>query len=122
MNINLPEHQTKNQIKGSNPEPSLYNADKLINISAQAKILAWVILVISINFFVLALIKFLMDFFSGFGYGYTFRFDDLLFYLLSFFPTLIGLFLYVILRFVAESIFLFMDIEIDFRELSERRE
>jgi hypothetical protein len=121
MNVNSPESQNENQIKASNIEPSLYNADKLINISTQAKILAWFILVISIVLFVVATINFSMDYFYGSDYGYAPGFNDLAFYLASFFPALIGLFLYIILRFVAESIFLFMDIEINFREQSERQ-
>jgi hypothetical protein len=121
MNVNLPESHTENQIKGNNIESSLYNPDRLINISMQANILAWVILAISIVFFVVATINFWVDFFSNTNYGYAPGIRDLIFYLASFFPALMGLFLYVILRFVAEGIFLFMDIEINFRELSERQ-
>jgi hypothetical protein len=121
MNVNIPESQTKNQSKEGNIEPSLYDADKLINISSQAKILAWVALVISIAFLLVFLIGFIRNIFFSYGYESTIGFNDLVLYLLGLFPVLIGLFLYIILRFIAEGIFLLMDIEINFRELSERQ-
>ena|SRR5688572_17800294 len=119
MSANTPKTPTENQINRRNIEPSLYNPDKLINISMQAKILAWIILVMSIVFFVVATLNFWTDFFSSTNYGYAPQFNDLIFYLASFYPALIGLFLYVILRLIAEGIFLLMDIEINVRELSE---
>ena len=85
----------------------------------QAKTLAWIILAMSIVFFVVATINFWTDFFSNTNYAYAPQFNDLIFYLASFFPALIGLFLSVILRFIAEGIFLFMDIEINILELNE---
>ena len=119
MNANIPKTPTEHQINRTNIESSLYNPDKLLNISMQAKTLAWIILAMSIVFFVVATINFWTDFFSNTNYAYAPQFNDLIFYLASFSPALIGLFLYVILRFIAEGIFLFMDIEINIRELNE---
>jgi ABC-type multidrug transport system fused ATPase/permease subunit len=117
--MNLPENQTTNQMKKHNTETSVYNVDKLTNIATQAKILAWLILVISIAFFVVSIIASLMDLFSI--YGSSYGISDLLLFLLSIFPSLIGLFLYIILLFVAECSVLLTKIKVNFRELNDNQ-
>ena len=118
MNFNEPESQTELPTRKGNIESSLYNADKLISLSSQAKVIAWIILVVSIVFLAAATINFWSDFVARTNYAYAPDIEDFIFYLASLFPTLIGAFLYIILRIIAEGIVLLMDLEIDLRERS----
>lgn len=110
------ENPSENE-KADDVETTLYKPDRLIGISVQAKFISWIILTISILF----LGNFTIDFISSlFSNPYGLRFGDLSYYFLGLFPALIGLFLYILLRALAEGIFLFMDIESGLRELKER--
>ncbi len=121
MDGNIQGSQTNSPTGKRNIESPLYNTDKLISLSSQAKILAWVILVLSIIFIVAATINFLWGFVTGTSYAYHLGLVDFLYYLVSLSPAFIGLILYIILRIVAEGVLLLMDLEIDLRARSERQ-
>ena len=111
MNDDLSEN------KKEDIETTLYKPDRLIGISVQAKVIAWIILAVSILFLIIFTIEFANDVFSS-GYGLQYR--DLYYYFLGLLPVLFGLFFYILLRAVAEGIYLFIDIETGLRELKER--
>ena len=104
-------------------ESPLYRFDRLINLSIMSNFLAWFILILSIIFFVATVRNLWTDYFSpsfiDFDYGYIY---DFTYYLASFFPSIVGLFFFIILRFVAEGVLLFIDIEMNLRELREKKE
>ena len=121
MNINAPASQTEPPTRKGNIESSLYNAEKLISLSAQAKILAWVVMVPSIIFIVAATINMLWIFVVRTNNAYAPGINDFMYYLDSLSPAFIGLILSMLLRIVAESVLLLMDLEIDLRERSDRQ-
>jgi hypothetical protein len=77
-------------------------------------------LVLSIAFLAAGTIDFLWNFFAWNNYAYAPGFDDLMYYLVSLSPALIGFILYIILRTISEGILLFMDLELDLRERTAR--
>ena len=119
MNINVPESQTEPPTRKGNIEAPLYNAEKLISLSIQAKILGWVILVLSIIFIAVATISMVWHFVAS--AAYTPGIDDFMYYLSSLSPAFIGLILSILLRIIAEGVLLLMDLEIDLRERSDRQ-
>ncbi len=120
MDMNIRGSQTNSPTRKKNIESPLYNADKLISLSSQAKILAWVILVLSVIFIVAATANLLWGFVAKTNYVSP-GLVDFLEYLVSLSPAFIGLIIYIILQIVAEGVLLLLDLEIDLRERSERQ-
>ena len=104
-------------------ESPLYRIDRLINLSIMSNFLAWFILILTIIHFVATARNLWTGYFSpsfiDLNYGYIY---DFTYYLASFFPSIVGLFLFIILRFAAEGVLLFIDIETNLRELREKKE
>ena len=118
MNLNVPESQTEPSNRKEDFESPLYNAEKLIGLSAQAKILALVIMVLSIISIVVVTIGTLWHFAAS--PTYTPSIDDFMYYLNDLSPAFIVLIFSMLLRIAAESVLLLMDLEIDLRERSDR--
>ncbi len=118
MNLNSNTEQPQNQKDENDAESPLYNVEILMGISGQAKILSWVMLAFSIMSFVVAI----MIIYSVLKDGYTTGPGNLIYVTLSFLPALFGLSFYIILRYVSESILLFIDLEIDIRDFGKRKE
>ena len=118
MNLNVPESQTEPSNRKEDFESPLYNAEKLIGLSAQAKILALVIMVLSIISIVVVTIGTLWHFAAS--PTYTPSIDDFMYYLTDLSPAFIVLIFSMLLRIAAESVLLLMDLEIDLRERSDR--
>jgi len=114
MSANSNTDQNQKVVHGD--EPALHNTNVLMSISGQAKFLSWIMLLFSAVSLVLAVIYN----YTMFQHGYSSGLGNSIYYLLSVMPLLIGLSLYLILRFIAESILFFLDMEIDIQDFGKK--
>jgi hypothetical protein len=99
--------ETPNTSKSSENDLDLYHRpSRLVRIASIANVVAWV----SLAFAVFLFVSFIVFIYQAMGQGATFM--GLLIYIILFVAiVLLGLFFFVLLQAISESIYLFMDIE-----------